>query len=106
MIFMKIKRNDRIKVIAGKNRGKEGKVSKLFPKSNKVVVEGVNVAKKHVKPKRGGKGQKITVAMPFDVSNVMLICPKCNKQARVGYIVLENGEKHRICKKCEQTIES
>lgn len=104
---MKIKRNDRVKVIAGKNKGKEGKVSRLFPKSNKVVVEGINVAKKHIKPnKRGGKGQKISVAMPFDVSNVMLICPKCNKQARVGYIVLENGEKHRICKKCKQTIES
>lgn len=103
---MKIKRNDRIKVIAGKNRGKEGKVSKLFPKSNKVVVESINVAKKHIKPKQGRKGQKITVAVPFDVSNVMLMCPKCNKQARVGYIVLENGEKHRICKKCKQTIES
>lgn len=103
---MKIKRNDRIKVIAGKNRGKEGKVSKLFPKSNKVVVEGVNVAKKHIKPnKRGGRGQKISVAMPFDVSNIMLICPKCNKQTRVGYIILENGEKHRICRKCKQTIE-
>lgn len=104
---MKIRKNDKVKVIAGKDKGKEGKVEKVIPKSNKIIVAGVNIIKKHIRPKKGGeKGQKISVAAPFEVSNVILICPKCIKQTKIGYLVLKNGEKHRICKKCKQAIEN
>ncbi|MCK4892269.1 MAG: 50S ribosomal protein L24, partial [Candidatus Pacebacteria bacterium] len=83
-----------------------GKVIKVISEKNRVVVEGANFMKKHVKAKRQGEqGQKITVPVPVHISNIVLICPKCNKQARVGYLVLKNGEKHRICKKCKQNID-
>lgn len=102
---MKIKSNDKVIVTAGKDKGKKGKVIKVISEKNRVVVEGVNFMKKHIKAKKQGeKGQKITVPVPINISNVALICPKCNKQTRVGYLVLENGEKHRICKKCKQDI--
>jgi len=104
---MKIKSNDNVKILAGKDKGKKGKVSKVMPKDNKVVVEGVNIIKKHIKAKKAGdKGQIVTFASPIDVSNVMLICPKCNKETKVGHLVLDSGEKHRICKKCKQEIET
>jgi large subunit ribosomal protein L24 len=102
---MKIKTHDKVKIIAGKDKGKEGKVTKVVPETGKVIVENANLVKKHIKARRQGeKGQKITVASPINVSNVVLLCPKCNKQTRVGYLVLDNGEKHRICKKCKQDI--
>ncbi|MFZ2970427.1 MAG: 50S ribosomal protein L24 [Minisyncoccia bacterium] len=104
---MKIKSNDKVKILAGKDKGKSGKVSKVIPSDNKVVVEGVNIIKKHVKGKRSGeKGQIVTFPGAINASNVMLICPKCNKEARIGYLVLDNGDKHRICGKCKQTIET
>ncbi len=104
---MKIKRNDKVKIIAGKDKGKKGKVTKTIPKEYKVVVEGANVIKKHVKGKRSGeKGQIVSYSSPLDVSNVILICPKCGKETRVGYLVLKNEEKRRICKKCKQDIEN
>ncbi len=103
---MKIKSGDKVKVISGKDRGKEGKVVRAIPRENKIVVEGINLVKKHLRPRREGeKGQRITVPSPIDVSNVALICPKCGKRTRVGYLVLENGDKHRMCKKCKQAIE-
>ena len=102
---MKIKTNDKVIVIAGKDKGKKGKVIRVISEKDRVAVEGVNFMKKHIKTKKQGeKGQKITVPVPINISNVSLICPKCNKQTRVGYLVLENGEKHRICKKCKQDI--
>ena len=102
---MKIKTNDKVIVTAGKDKGKKGKVIKVISEKNRVVVEGVNFMKKHIKGKKQGeKGQKITVPVPINISNVSMICSKCNKQTRVGYLVLENGEKHRICKKCKQDI--
>lgn len=104
---MKIKSNDKVKILAGKDKGKSGKVSKVIPSDNKVVVEGVNIIKKHVKGKKSGeKGQIVTFPGAINASNVMLICPKCNKEARIGYLVLDNGDKHRICRKCKQTIET
>ncbi|MDF1497809.1 MAG: 50S ribosomal protein L24 [Patescibacteria group bacterium] len=102
---MKIKSNDKVKLITGKDKGKEGKVTKVFSVDGKIIVEGVNLVKRHIKSrKQGDQGQKITVASPINISNVALICPKCNKQTRVGYLLIENGEKHRICKKCKQDI--
>ncbi|MFA7169595.1 MAG: 50S ribosomal protein L24 [Candidatus Paceibacterota bacterium] len=102
---MKIKTNDKVKIIAGKDNGKTGKVIKSIPKEGKVIVEGLNTVHKHTKAGQNGKGQRITVAMPINVSNTALVCPKCNKEARVGYTIMENGDKRRICKKCNQTID-
>lgn len=105
---MKIKKGDTVLVISGKYRGKTGKVLKAFPKEGKVLVEGVNIVKKHVKPKRvGEKGQIVQIPKPIDVSNVKLICPSCKKATRVGYKIFEKeGEKEkvRVCKKCKAEI--
>jgi large subunit ribosomal protein L24 len=101
---MKIKKGDNIMVISGKDRGKKGKVLGVFPKANTAVVEGVNLRKKHSRPKKEGqKGQVIQVPMPMNASNVMLICSSCNKPRRAGYKVFEN-KKTRICKKCGSEI--
>lgn len=101
---MKIKTNDKVKILAGKDRGKEGKVIQVFPKEGKIVVEGLNLMKKHLRPKkRGEKGQVIELAAPFSASNVMLICEKCGKPTRVGY-KFEGDIKKRTCKKCKEAI--
>ncbi len=98
---MKIKKNDIVEIIQGKDAGKRGKVLRALPKINKIVVEGLNLAIKHVRPrKEGEKGQRVKMAMPLDVSNVMLICPRCKRKIRVGYKVLTNGHKERFCRKC------
>lgn len=102
---MKIKKNDNVLVTKGKDRNKTGKVVGILPEKGKVVVSGVNMIKRHQKPKRSGqKGQILSVEAPLRVENLMLICPKCGKPARVGYKKLENEEKVRICKKCNQEI--
>jgi len=101
---MKIKKNDKVLVIAGKNRGKTGKVKSVFPRDLKIIVDGVNLQKKHVRPKKQGeKGQVVEIAMPIDISNVKLICPKCDKAGRIGYKI-EGKEKFRLCKKCSEPI--
>ncbi len=102
---MKIKSGDKIKIIAGKDRGKTGKVLQVFPSRNLVSVEGRNLLIKHLRPrKQGEKGQKIEFPAPFNLSNVMLVCPKCGKAARAGYKKLENKKKVRLCRKCKQVI--
>ncbi len=102
---MKIKKDDKIIMLSGKDKGKKGKVVKVIPKVGKIIVEGVNIVKKHRRPKKQGeKGQRIEVASPINISNAMMICPKCGKQTRVGYKVLENKEKVRVCKKCGQEM--
>ena len=101
---MKIKKGDNIKMLSGKDRGKTGKVSRVLSKEGKVLVDGLNLVKKHVRPKKQGeKGQRISVPAAIDASNLMLICPKCSKPTRVAY---KQGEKNkfRICKKCKSEI--
>ena len=101
---MKIKQGDIVLVIAGKDRGKKGKVIKSYPAKDMIVVEGINLRKKHVKPKKSGeKGQIVTVPGDFDVSAVKIICSKCGKAVRAGYKV-EGKKKYRICKKCKTEI--
>lgn len=101
---MKIKKGDNVLIISGKYRGKKGEVLKAFPKERKVLVEGVNIVKKHMRPRREGeKGQIIEMPTPIDISKVKLICPKCGKATRVGYKI-EEKKKFRICKKCGQNI--
>ncbi len=101
---MRIKKNDTVLITAGKYRGKTGKVLRAFPKKGLIVVEGVNLIKKHQKAKKSGaKGEIIHIPAPFDVSNTKLICPKCKKPTRITYRV-EGGEKYRVCKKCDKAI--
>jgi large subunit ribosomal protein L24 len=101
---MKIKKNDAVLIISGKYKGKTGKVEKSMPKNNKVIISGVNIAKKHTKPTRKNpKGGIIEINVPIDVSNVMLICPKCNKKTRIGNKWI-NKRKIRYCKKCNEEI--
>lgn len=97
---MKIRKNDTVLIIKGKDRGKQGKILDVFPKEERVVVEGANIRKKHVKPKRSGeKGQVVQTPAPIPVANVKLICSKCGQPTRVGSKIIEN-KKYRICKKC------
>lgn len=101
----KIKKGDTVFVLAGKDKKKRGKVSRVLSKEDKLVVEGINLVVKHMRPRKGGeKGQKMKIAKPMDVSNVMIVCPKCGKIARIGSKILEDGTKVRICKKCSQEI--
>lgn len=99
---MKIKKNDKVLIISGKDRLKTGKVLSCYPKKGTILVEGVNLRKKHVKSKRSEeKGQIVQIPAPLSVSNVKLICVKCGKAVRVGYKT-EGDKKYRICKKCGQ----
>jgi len=106
---MRIKKGDQVLIISGKDRARKGRVLKIFPKEGKILVEGINLHKKHIRPKKEGeKGQIIQIPSPLDISDVKLICSKCKKATRVGYklIKLESGQetKARICKKCGQEI--
>jgi len=101
---MKIKKGDQVLIIKGKDRGKVGKVIKALPKENRVVIEGLNLIKKHIKRRREGeKGKIIEVPRPISVANVKLICSKCGKATKVGY-KFEGQEKYRYCKKCQKLI--
>ena len=97
---MKIKKGDNVLVIAGKDRGRKGKVIRALPKEEKIVVEGIHIQKKHVRARKAGeKGQVIDKPSAFSVSSVKIVCDKCGKAVRVGYKV-EAGKKSRACKKC------
>lgn len=101
---MKIRKGDTVLIISGKDRGRKGKVIEAFPKKRKVVVEGINLRKKHVRAKKSGeKGQIVTMPAPLDISNLKLICSKCGKGTRVGFKI-EGGKRYRICKKCKKEI--
>lgn len=101
---MKVKKGDQVKILSGKERGKKGKVLHVLPEENRVVIEKINLIKKHRRSqKKNEKGERIVMPAPLDISNVQLICPKCNKATRVGFEVL-GKEKFRICKKCKAQI--
>ncbi|MFN7088823.1 MAG: 50S ribosomal protein L24 [Candidatus Paceibacteria bacterium] len=101
---MRIKKGDNVLIISGKDRGRLGKVIRSLPSELKVVVEGVNIRKKHVRARRQGeKGQMVHLPAPIPISNVKLVCPKCKKAGRVSY-KLEGKSKFRICKRCGEII--
>ena len=101
MAGLKIRKGDRVRVLTGKDRGKEGEVMRAMPSERKVIVEGVNVAKKHQGPTRSTQqGGIIDRDMPLPVANVALVCPSCGKATRVGYKFDAAGQKVRVCKKC------
>jgi large subunit ribosomal protein L24 len=119
---MKIKKGDKVQIIKGKDRvrrtkkgdktgkGNQGKVIQVIPEKGQVVVEGLNLRYKHVRPRRQGeKGQRIQFSAPIRVENIMLICPRCNKITRVGFKLLETDvkgkKKIRICRKCKEAID-
>jgi large subunit ribosomal protein L24 len=97
--MMKIKKGDTVKILSGKDKGKTGVVSKIFPKEDRVLIEGINVYKKHVKPRGQQKGEIISVSRPLYASKVMVICKNCGKPTRVGFKI-EGDSKSRYCKKC------
>ncbi len=101
---MKLHKGDTVFITTGKDQGKKGKIIQAFPKLGKVIVEGVNIIKKNIKPKKAGeKGQQVSIPSPLQTSKVKLICPKCGKGVRVGYI-LKDDKKYRICRKCKETV--
>ena len=102
-----VRRNDTVLVIAGKDRGKRGRVLKLLPERNRVVVEGVNVIKRHTRPNpsRNIKGGVVEREASLHASNLQLVCPDCGAQTRVGRRLLGDGRKVRICRKCEGVVD-
>jgi len=103
---MKIRKNDNVQVIAGKDKGKKGKVRFAFPREDKLLVEGVNFIKRHTRA-TGGTRQAgiIEREAPIHISNVMLICKRCNKATRIGARILEDGKKVRVCRSCHEVID-
>ncbi len=101
---MKLKKGDKVKIIAGKDKGRDGVIDKVYSKVNKVIINGVNVYKKHIKKnEQMPQGGVVDLPRPMDTAKIMLICPKCGKQTRVGYKE-ESGKKIRFCKSCESKI--
>lgn len=102
-----VRKNDRVVVISGKNKKKTGRVIEVLPRKGKIIVEGVNVIKRHTKPnsRRGVQGGIVEREAPIDVSNVMVICPHCGVATRVGHQVLADKSRTRACKKCGAAIE-
>lgn len=101
---MKIQKDDKIIIISGKDRGRKGKVLKTFPKKGRVSIEGLNLVKKHRRPRKSGeKGQIISVPAPIDISNIKLVCPKCSKPTGINFEI-QDKKKLRICKKCKTKL--
>lgn len=106
MLATHVKKNDTVKVIAGKEKGKIGKVMVVLPKKERIIIEKINLVKRHTKPKgAAGQGGIIEKEGAIHISNVMVVCPKCGSAVRFGYKLLEDGSKARVCKKCEEVID-
>ena len=101
-----VKKNDQVKVIAGKEKGKSGKVLQVFPDKGRVLVENLNVVKRHTRPSRANaEGGIIEKEAPLAVSNVQLVCKGCGEATRTGIRTLDDGSKVRFCKKCNETVD-
>lgn len=101
---MKLRKNDEVIVVRGKNKGKKAKIDKVFPKEGKVLLPGINQYKRHIKKKREGEQSEIkTITKPVNWANVAFICPHCQQKSRIGFKE-EKGEKKRVCKKCNKTL--
>ena len=102
---MNVKKNDTVVVLSGKDKGKQGKVLSTMPKSGKVIVEGINMASVHTRPRKAGdQGGIIRREIPLYACKVMRVCPKCGKPTRPAYKIAADGSKSRVCKKCGETI--
>ncbi len=102
-----IRKNDNVVVITGKDRGKRGRVLRIVPATNRLVVEGVNIIKRHTKanPQKNIKGGLVEREAPLHASNVQLVCPECGKPTRLGKKILGDGRKVRVCRKCEGVVD-
>ena len=101
---MKIKKGDKVKVVTGKDKGREGLVERAYLKSDRIVIQGINIYKKHIKKnEKMPQGGVVDLPRPLAATKVMLICPKCKKVTRVGYLI-EKNKKYRICKKCQSKL--
>ncbi|WP_442875348.1 50S ribosomal protein L24 [Desulfobacula sp.] len=104
---IRMKKDDKVKVLTGKDKGKIGKVLKVVKKTNRVIVENINVVKVHQKPTQANpQGGIVEKTMPIQISNLMVMCNSCVKPTRIGMKQLEDGKRVRICKKCDQQIDS
>jgi len=103
---VKIRKNDTVVVLAGKDKGKRGRVRRVLLKKDRVVVEGLNMIKRHSRARRAARQAGIVeLEAPIHVSNVMYVCSKCKRPSRIGHKVLEDGRKVRICRACEEVID-
>jgi len=100
---LKLKIGDNVKVTTGKDKGREGKIEKVIPKKNAVIIAGVNMYKRHVKGQQGQKGGIYDLPRPLNIAKVALICPNCKKVTRVGFRI-EKNTKFRVCRKCGKQI--
>jgi large subunit ribosomal protein L24 len=102
-----LRKNDNVLVITGKDRGKRGRILKVLPEKNRLIVEGVNLIKRHTKPNPGRniKGGIVEREASLHASNVQLVCPECGAQTRVGHKILGDGRKVRVCRKCEGVVD-
>ena len=101
---MKLKKGDTVKVLSGNDKGKTGEILEVIPKTSKIIVKGINIRKKHTKPRRQGEeGGIIPSEYPIHSSKVAVVCPECGKATKVGYKI-EKDQKVRVCKKCETTL--
>src|SRR5687768_5733567 len=101
--MLKIKKGDEVKILLGKDQGKTGKVLSVLTKEDKVLVEGINMYKRHVKGRQGIEGGVIDITKPINISNVGMVCKKCKKVTRVGFKI-DGESKLRICRKCQEVI--
>ena len=104
---LRVRKNDNVLILSGNHKGKKGKVLKVFPDTKRIIVEGVNLIKRHTRPsQKNPKGGVIEKEASINISNVMVICTKCNSPARIGSKILEDGKHVRICKKCGEMLVS
>ena len=106
MQLKRLKKGDTVKVITGKDKGKTGKILKVISDKDQVVVEKLNIVKKHKRPDQKGKGGIVEKEGPINISNVMFLCSKCDEGVRVGFKVLEDEAKTRVCKKCNDILDT
>ncbi len=103
--MFKIRKGDTVEVVKGKDKGKKGKVINVFPSEGRALVEGINFVKKHKRrTQQDDKGGIVPIELPISITNLMVVCKKCNRGRRVGFTVLKDGTKTRICKTCKEAI--
>jgi len=103
--MQKIRKGDIIQAVTGKDKGKKGKVIQVFPDAKRALVEGINLAKKHKRQTRQDQqGGIVSIEMPISLANIMLVCKHCDRPTRVGFSILKDGTKTRICKSCKEAI--
>lgn len=103
--MQKIRKGDIIQAVTGKDKGKKGKVIQVFPDRKRALVEGINLAKKHKRQTRQDQqGGIVSIEMPISLGNIMLVCKHCDRAVRVGFTLLQDGTKSRICKSCKEAI--